>query len=286
MNVGQALDVARRSLNAVVAWLLVGALFGLASVAYQRDAVYWAVLMGFVALVAVVPALLDRSVTRVPPWPLLIVAGLAPTTRIFGSGTVWSSARRAKTRTVTAAAERGYDVPFIDAATLDAYYLTGLRVIGRGVRYVTTFADAAALAAIALLFVALLQWLTRLRMTTGFGMLFVGVTTMGMNGFWAIVRWRAADVLGVAFVPTNEALMHEFAAAGLAGILVAICFGAYFGRARPETRVHWSAVTDGGHPATDGSDPATDGGDPPTDEEDQPPVEGSRVCNHCGGERP
>ncbi|WP_439027049.1 hypothetical protein [Haloarchaeobius sp. DT45] len=123
---------------------------------------------------------------------------------------------------------------------------------------VFTFVDAASVAAAALLGVALLQQFTSLRMTTSFGRLFVAVATMGLTGFWGIARWFATDAFGVTLVTTNDALMVEFATASVAGILVALLFGRYFCRSRPEpaSTVSPSITTDGGRspePATEAS---------------------------------
>ncbi|WP_439027050.1 hypothetical protein [Haloarchaeobius sp. DT45] len=229
-----------RSLNAVLTWTLVAALVALAVLASQRGAIHWAGLTGFVALLAAGPALTGRSVTRVPPWPLLVIAGVPLTTRTFGPETVGATAGDATGRALAAAGDLG----------LDLSWLVTPGVVHGSFETVATFADAAALAAIALLTVALVQQFSSLRMTTGFGMLFVVVATMGLTGFWAVARWAAADALGLTFVATNAALMHEFATASLAGFLVAVFFGPYFCRARPESRPGRPLVTDGGEPAS------------------------------------
>ncbi|WP_267640260.1 hypothetical protein [Haloarchaeobius amylolyticus] len=228
----------RRSTNALLTWLLVAGLVVLAVVAYRQESVLWAGLAGVVALLAVVPALLGRSATRVPPWPLLVIAGVPLATRTVGPETLGSTAGDATASGLAMAGDLGLDLAWLVTPAL----------VGQGFETVGTFADAAALAAIALLAVAMLQGFTSLRMTTGFGMLFVLVVTMGLTGFWAVVRWAGADALGVTFVATNETLMHEFAAASLAGFLVAVFFGPYFCRARPRERTQPqpSLLTDGG----------------------------------------
>ncbi|WP_435359042.1 hypothetical protein [Haloarchaeobius sp. DFWS5] len=216
----------RRGTNALVAWALVAGLLALAATAYATAAYHWASLIVVVAVLSVVPALVARSLARVPPWPLLVVASVPLTVRTLGAATVGGTADDASGRAFDYAADAG----------LELSWLVTPQFVGDSVELVVTFADAAALAAIALLVVAQVQTFTRLRMTTGFGMLFVVVTTMGLAGFWAIVRWATADVFGLTFVATNEALMHEFATTALAGFLVAVVFGPYFCRARPAPR--------------------------------------------------
>lgn len=211
-----------RVTNAVVAWALAVGIAGLGWLAADRVGPLWAALAGVVAVVALVPALRYRRLTAVPPWPLLVIAGVPIATRTLVAGDV------------AAGDAAGTTLPGIPSPSASTLTTLG------------TFADAAALAAIALLVVAVVQGFSSLRMTTRFGMLFVVVATAGLGGFWAVGRWaseRYLDQRG-AFVATNEALMHEFALVTAAGVLVALLFGPYFCRARPRPAVDGEVATD------------------------------------------
>lgn len=194
-----------RSGGAAVTWLLAGAVCVLGVIAGTRIGPAWAGLAGLLVLVTVLPALASRRLRNVPPWPLLVI-GAVPIA----------------VRTVT-------------PTEVDSLGSLPERLPGRTVEVLVTFADAAALAALALLVVAVLQQFTSIRMTTRFGSFFVVVTTVGLAGFWAVARWAGQQylTLDTGFVTTNRALMVEFAATLAAGVLVALLFGPYFCRARP-----------------------------------------------------
>jgi hypothetical protein len=101
-------------------------------------------------------------------------------------------------------------------------------------------------AALALVVAVELHTFTSVRMTPSFAVAFVAITTMAVAGIWAAARWSADIWLGTAFLdalgPTEEAIeraiMLEFVASLVAGILAGLVFEFYVRRvARVETRL-------------------------------------------------
>lgn len=93
-------------------------------------------------------------------------------------------------------------------------------------------------AALALLFAVDLDSFTPVEMNDAFAVLFVVVTTMATAGIWAVVRWLADLSLGTGFIASEHALMLEFVASTIAGILAGIVFVFYFRqRTDPHLRV-------------------------------------------------
>ncbi|MFD1588904.1 hypothetical protein ACFR9U_18150 [Halorientalis brevis] len=93
-------------------------------------------------------------------------------------------------------------------------------------------------AALALLVAVDLNAFTPVEMSDGFAVLFVVIATMATAGIWAVVRWGADLVLGTGFLTSERALMLEFVASTIAGVLAGVVFVFYFRRfAQPERRV-------------------------------------------------
>jgi len=79
-------------------------------------------------------------------------------------------------------------------------------------------------AALALLLAAALQTETTVRMSPGFAVGFVVVTTLATAGIWAVVRWGAAGVGIATFASTHDQLMWEFVASAGAGGVAGVLF--------------------------------------------------------------
>lgn len=93
-------------------------------------------------------------------------------------------------------------------------------------------------AALALLVAVDLNAFTPVEMSDSFAVLFVVVTTMATAGVWAMVRWIADLFLHTGFLTTDRALMLEFVASTIAGVVAAIVFVIYFRRiADPRERI-------------------------------------------------
>jgi len=84
--------------------------------------------------------------------------------------------------------------------------------------------------AVALILAVQLHAFTPVKMTYGFAVLFVVVTTIATAGVWAVVRWIADIQLGTGFLATEEELMWEFVYSTAAGLLAGGIFRVYFGR--------------------------------------------------------
>jgi hypothetical protein len=100
-----------------------------------------------------------------------------------------------------------------------------------------------AVAAVALLIAVELEVFTPVRMTTWFAVFFVVVTTMATAGIWAVLRWLSDVFLGTTLLypspppvdqameeVTLEALMWDFVAATVGGLLAGVIFALYFRR--------------------------------------------------------
>jgi hypothetical protein len=109
--------------------------------------------------------------------------------------------------------------------------LAALPTLGR--LFATTFvggqvAAYLSVAALALLFAVNLDAFTPVEMNDTFGVLFVVVTTMAAAGVWAVVRWVADVFLDTGFIQSEHALMLEFVASTVAGVLAGVVFVLYF----------------------------------------------------------
>jgi hypothetical protein len=85
-------------------------------------------------------------------------------------------------------------------------------------------------ATLAMLVVVALQMTTTVRMTPGFAVVFVVLTTLATAGFWAVGSAASAAYLGTRFVETNDELMIVFTSALVAGVVAGLVFRWYFRR--------------------------------------------------------
>lgn len=134
-------------------------------------------------------------------------------------------------------------VAFRSSATMlpwEVLLLAAVPVLGMAVgadRLTGHFAAYLSVAAIALVLAVELQVFTSVRMTPGFAVVLVVVTTMAAAGLWALLRWSAAVTLGVPFEADHDAVMWEFVYSAGAGVGAGVVFELYFRRlARLEQR--------------------------------------------------
>jgi len=184
--------------NVTLAWVLVG-VFALVAVESVLTTDYlWAAFAIVVGLVVVLPPLAARQLRRMPPWEVVLLAGLP--------------------------------------------------VVGRAVatlQVTSTVGTYLSIAALALLIAVDIHMFTTVRMSVGFAVLFVVVTTLAAAGLWALVRWGSDIYLGteLLLVPGSdgvltdadkeaieEALMWEFVASGVAGLVAGLFFEGYIRR--------------------------------------------------------
>ena len=127
--------------------------------------------------------------------------------------------------------------------------LAALPVLGRSFATLPVTGQVAtylSVAAIALVVAVELHLFTPVRMTDGFAIGFVIVTTLSMAGIWAVARWSVDILLGTTLlltegVPESEiehALMIEFVASTVAGVVGGLVFAYYVRRQiRPSERL-------------------------------------------------
>lgn len=127
--------------------------------------------------------------------------------------------------------------------------LAALPILGRNLATIPATGQVAtylSVGAFALIVAVELHAFTSVKMTPGFAVVFVAVTTMAAAGVWAVVRWTLDGWLGTAFlldpsVPlevVERSLMIEFVASAAAGILGGVVFEYYVRRrARVRERV-------------------------------------------------
>jgi hypothetical protein len=119
--------------------------------------------------------------------------------------------------------------------------MAALPIVGRALATVPLTGDLAmylAVAALALIVAVELHVFTPVRMTFGFAVAFVVVTTMATAGVWAVVRWAADIWLGTQFLyepglanhVIERGVMLEFVYSTAAGLLAGVVFELYFRR--------------------------------------------------------
>ncbi|AEH37994.1 hypothetical protein [Halopiger xanaduensis] len=119
--------------------------------------------------------------------------------------------------------------------------LAALPVLGMALgadRLTGHFAAYLSVAAVALVLAVELQSFTSVQMTPSFAVIFVVVATMAAAGLWALLRWSAAQTLGIPFTEDHDAVMWEFVYSAIAGLGAGVVFELYFRRlADPEVRL-------------------------------------------------
>lgn len=214
MNVSGLGVVEAERRNAIAAWAVLGFLAVAAVAELLTGELLWAGFIAAVLALALVPAATFRDRRAMLPWELLALAGLPAVGRTLVAGQT----------------------------------VGGLTLTGR----VTTYL---AVAAVALVVAVELDLFTSVRMNDRFAVLFVVITTTAAAGIWAIAQWLSDIYLGTAFLlgrgdlrAVEEALMWDFVAATIAGVLSGVLFEFYFRRrsAADERLPEGMARTDGG----------------------------------------
>lgn len=178
--------------NALLAWGILLFLFAAAAVELLTGEVVWTVFVLAVVVLGAVPAAMQRDRYAMLPWELLALAALPVAGRVFVAG-----------------------------RTVGEVTLTGR---------VMTFV---AVAAVALMLAVLLDRFTPVRMNDTFAVVFVVISTTAAAGIWAVVQWLSDIYLRTGFLDrphAEEALMWDFTAATMAGLLSALLFTYYFRR--------------------------------------------------------
>lgn len=195
-----------RRLNAALAWVVTAAVFLTAVESLLTGDVLWAVFASAVVVLIVIPPVAFRSPRTMLPWEVLVLASL----------------------------------PVLGRA------VATFQISNR----IATFLSVAALA---LVIVVELHTFTSVKMSPAFAVVFVAITTMAAAGVWAAGRWLADAWLGTAFLAElgttddaiERAVMLEFVASTVAGLLAGVIFEFYVRRrARIEARLPESVEAD------------------------------------------
>ncbi|MFC7134466.1 MULTISPECIES: hypothetical protein [Salinibaculum] len=186
-------------LNAALAWVVTAVVVVTAIGSFLTGDLLWTVFAGAIAALILVPPVAFRSPRTMLPWEILTLAALP----VLG-GTL---------------------ATFQTSSQIAAYL---------------------SVAALALVVVVELHTFTSVRMTPGFAVAFVAITTMAVAGVWAAARWSSDILFGTVFLdalgPTEaaieRAIMLEFVASTIAGVVAGLVFEFYVRRrARIDSRV-------------------------------------------------
>ena len=191
--------IGQRRINAAVAWAIITTLLvAAAGAVFAGDPLWGGFVLG-VAVLAVVPPVATRHPTAMLPWEVLGLAAL----------------------------------PAIGRTVVVGEQIAGITLSGR----VATFL---AVAAVALVVTVELDAFTPVRMTEPFAVVFVGLTTTAAAGVWALARYLADTLLGTRLLldgrsmeAVETALMWDFVAATLVGLVAGVVFDLYFRRRHP-----------------------------------------------------
>jgi hypothetical protein len=203
----------RQRANAVLGWVFVVALCAIAVAALVEGRHLWAGFTFALAGLALVPVVAFRRLDAMLPWEVVALAAVPALGRVIVVGET----------------------------------IRGIPLTGRVTSYV-------AVAAVALIVAVELDVFTSVRMSHGFAVVFVVVTTVATAGVWAEARWLSDIYLGTELLldgsPVHEvetALMWDFVAATLAGVIAGVGFDWYFRRgAGPHHRYASDVVAEEG----------------------------------------
>lgn len=190
--------------NAVGGWLVVASLVAVAGSELVAGELVWGVFVLAAAAIALIPPVAFRDATAMLPWEVLALVALPAVGRVLVAG------RR----------------------------VDGLTFSGR----VTTYL---AVAAVALVVAVEMDVFTPVRMNHTFAVFFVTITTMAAAGVWAVLRFASDTLLGTRLLldgrpesVVEAALMWDFVAATVAGVVAGFLFEFYFRRrADPAARL-------------------------------------------------
>lgn len=188
--------VEQRRLNAVLGWVFVSGLCLIGVAAVVDGNPLWAGFTLALVALAVAPAVAFRRFDAMLPWEVLALAS----------------------------------IPSLAQLLVPGQTVGGVTLTGRVTTYV-------AVAAAALILTVELDVFTPVRMSDSFAVLFVAIATVATAGLWAEIRWLADIFFGTTFLLDGRpehvietALMWDFVAATVAGVLTGILFELYFRR--------------------------------------------------------
>lgn len=183
--------------------------------------------------------LADRRRNAVVAWLFLSFLGFAAAQSLLGADVLWAGF-------IAAALALGLVPPvvFRDPSVMlpwEVLAIATLPMVGRVFATVELTSDLAvylSVAALALVVAVELHVFTQVRMSYGFAIFFVVVTTVAASGLWAVVRWTSDLLVGTRFLSEpglapaaiERAVMLEFVYSTAAGLLAGVVFELYFRR--------------------------------------------------------
>jgi len=175
-------------LNAFAGWTMVLFLALLGIGNFIYGRFMWTILIVFVIGIIITPAIMMRKLSVMPSWYFIFLAILP----IIGSSTAW-------------------------------YFFS------------TSIPFYVSVATISLLMAAEINWFTSVKMTYKFAILLVIVTTLAISGLLHLIEWLLDIYLGTSYLLSglspdaiNDAVMHQFIYATIAGVAAGVLFGWYF----------------------------------------------------------
>ena len=185
-----------RRANAVIGWAILAFIAVSGAIELVSGEQVWGALVLALVAIAVVPPVAFRNATAMLPWEVFALAAL----------------------------------PAIGRTLIVGETVGGVTFTGR----VTTYL---AVAAVALIVAVEVNVFTPVRMTHSFAVFFVTIATMAAAGVWAVVRYFSDSFLGTRHMLDGRsehvietALMWDFVAATVAGVLAGLLFEYYFRR--------------------------------------------------------
>lgn len=177
--------------NAILGWVVTAVVVLVALRSFLSGDPLWAVFASAVTVLIVIPPVAFRSPRTMLPWEVLALATL----------------------------------PILGRAV--ATFQTSSRI-----------ATYLSVAALALLIAVELHTFTNVRMNAMFAVMFVMIATMATAGVWAVTRWTSDIWLGTAFLDAlgpdeaaiDRAIMLEFVASTVAGLVAGVVFEFYVRR--------------------------------------------------------
>jgi hypothetical protein len=181
----------------------------------------------------------DARLNAALSWAVTAVVVLTALGSVLGGDLLWAGFA-----TVVAALVLLPPVAFRSPRTMlpwEVLTLAALPVLGRTLATFQTSSQIAtylSVAALALIVAVELQLFTSVRMTPTFAVAFVVITTMAVAGIWAAGRWSLDVLLGTSFLDAlgstehaiERAIMLEFVASTVAGVLAGVVFEFYVRR--------------------------------------------------------
>jgi hypothetical protein len=182
--------------NAILGWAVLGFVAAVATRELLVGDIVWGGLVLAMVAIAAVPPVAFRNATAMLPWEVLALASL----------------------------------PTVGRTLIVGETIGGITFTGR----VTTFL---AVATVALIVAVEMDVFTPVRMSHSFAVYFVTVTTVAAAGVWAVARYLADTLLGTRYLldgrpehVVETALMWDFVAATVAGVVAGLLFEYYFRR--------------------------------------------------------